>query len=103
MAVYGSFINSDRDTGTISLKLRRDDSFFYRSGPTGGSQILEFEDADFPPYVLPIAEEWVKLEFWNEKMPIEFVAHLSDKGSGWGEWSAIALKHPKDNLKNDEQ
>ena len=40
---------------------------------------------------LPVALDWTVLEFSNTAFPNEFMAAFSELGTGWGEWSAIAL------------
>jgi hypothetical protein len=90
MKIYGSYINSDSDTGFIVIKADRGDRLFYRSGPVGGRQILEV--LGMPPIVMPTASEWIMLDFTSPKLPKSgFEIKLSDKGAGWGEWSAIAV------------
>ena len=94
MHVYGSHMNNgDGDVGSISLLIKRGDKLFYRSGPTGGKQILEIVGSDMPPVVLPVATEWIQHDFSSTRLPDgEFTIKLSDNGSGCGEWSAIAVK-----------
>ncbi|MNT43661.1 hypothetical protein D3C72_1801450 [compost metagenome] len=94
LAVYGSFVNADSDIGSITLKIRRGDRLLYRSGPTSGHQILEIPHSEYSPIVLPNAIEWKLLEFSDKNLPAnEFLIKLSDKGTGWGEWSAIAVRN----------
>lgn len=91
--VYGSLIHSDADIASIALQIKRGDKIFYRSGPTGGHQILEIEGKTIPPVQLPIAEEWTLLDFSSPALPKgSFTIKLSDNGANWGEWSAIAVK-----------
>jgi hypothetical protein len=91
MQVFGSFIHSDKDTGSISLKIRKGDSLFYRSGPTRGRQFIHIPGSDFSPFILPVAQNWVKMTFNNKILSNEFVVRFYDNGTGWGEWSAIAI------------
>ncbi len=92
MAVYGSFIHSDADVGSISLRLTRGDKLFYRSGPVARSQSLEIEGGAFPRLALPVAKDWVLLDFSGATLPQgSFTIKLTDEGKGWGEWSAIAI------------
>ncbi|MCY1285564.1 hypothetical protein D9M70_345110 [compost metagenome] len=94
LAVYGSVVNADSDIGSITLKIRRGDRLLYRSGPTSGHQILEIPHSEYSPIVLPNAIEWKLLEFSDKNLPAnEFLIKLSDKGTGWGEWSAIAVRN----------
>jgi len=61
LRAYGSVIDGDRDTGSIRLRVKPKDRLLYRSGPTGGHQILEIEGK--PPILLPVSVEWITLEF----------------------------------------
>jgi len=92
LAVFGSFINSDSDHGSIVLKLNRGDRLLYRSGPTGGRQFIQVVNNPELTALLPLATEWVQLEFSSELLPEVFEIKFTDKGDGWGEWSAVALK-----------
>jgi hypothetical protein len=40
---------------------------------------------------LPVAAEWVTLDFSNRSLPERFTVTLADDGQGWGEWLAVAL------------
>jgi hypothetical protein len=93
MQIYGSHIKSDADIGSISLRVKRGDRIFYRSGPTGGRQFLEIPDSTFPPVQLPVSTEWALLDLDGMRLPNgPFVIKLSDQGSDWGEWSALAVR-----------
>lgn len=91
MKVYGSFIQSDADTGSISIRLKRGDCILYRSGPTYGKQYMSLNDKEHTKIVLPVSLVWQVLEFSGTTLPDKFIATLTDAGSGWGEWSAIAV------------
>jgi hypothetical protein len=95
MTVIGSWVNSDADVGDMTLSLKKGDRIFYRSGPKGGRQRLEIEGSRQNPVVLPVAEEWVQIEFSGESVPNTFQLKISDSGDGWGEWSAIAINSNK--------
>lgn len=92
LTVFGSLIQSDQDTGSVSLRLRRGAKLFYRSGPTSGNQRLEIDHKKENSVVLPSVKEWTLLNFSMEQLPDTFVATFTDAGTGWGEWSAIAIK-----------
>lgn len=91
--VWGSFINGDQDTGSIFLKMNRGESLYYRSGPAGGNQLLSIDGESFGSQLLPVATNWVILEFSGSDLSETFTVELKDAGSAWGEWSAIALKN----------
>lgn len=92
LEVLGSFVTSDADTGAVRLSLKSGDTFLYRSGPTPSNQTFKiFGRDEHAP--LPVALEWNLLEVapglaGGETVQIEF----TDAGSGWGEWSAIAVR-----------
>lgn len=90
--VFGSYLHSDQDTGSLSLNLKRGDSIYYRSGPTGGKQLLLIDSERNYSQTMPVALDWVVLEFSNPNLPEHFTLKLIDSGAGWGEWSAIALR-----------
>lgn len=90
--VYGSFITGDQDTGAITLKLKKGDSLFYRSGPVMTNQRIIIKSEKTFLQKLPQAIDWIKLEFSNKHLAEEFDVILEDNGAGWGEWSAIVVK-----------
>jgi hypothetical protein len=93
MRVYGSLIHGDADTGTISLRFKRGNRFFYRSGPTAGRQVIAVEGYPQLSMVMPAMPEWTQLGFDSAAVPAgDLVLRISDNGDGWGEWSAVALK-----------
>jgi hypothetical protein len=96
MQVFGSFISSDADTGSIRLKVRRGARLFYRSGPTGGKQLLAVLGSSLPAAKLPVSADWSLIELSSPSLPEgEFTIELTDQGAGWGEWSAIAVRSSK--------
>jgi hypothetical protein len=92
LKIVGSWRQSDADTGSIVVRVKRGDRLMYRSGPTGGRQLLQINDDLRSVSILPIAAEWIALDFSSNKFPDSFNIKISDDGDGWGEWSAIALK-----------
>jgi len=91
--VVGSYRTADADTGRLTLRLHRGDRVLFRSGPTVEHQRIHINDQ--PPgrfdTALPTAVDWAVLEFANPRLPREFVVIFEDGGTGWGEWSAVAL------------
>ena len=92
MKVIGSWVAADSDVGSTELSLKRGDTLYYRSGPTGGRQLLGIPESGQPESVLPVAEEWTLLKFDDNSLPEHFTVRITDTGDGWGEWSAIAVK-----------
>lgn len=88
--IIGSFINSDSNKGSVSLRIKRGDKMLYRSGPTQGNQYLQFNVPN-ERVVLPPSPDWGVLEFSSKALPDSFVVTIYDNGDGWGEWSAIGL------------
>jgi hypothetical protein len=91
MQVLGSFINSDADVGSISLKIKRGSRLYYRSGPDQGRQILEIIGSHANSIRLPKSLEWRVLDFSSTELPETFIVKFIDGGDQWGEWSAIGL------------
>jgi hypothetical protein len=92
--VIGSYRAADADEGTLTLKLDRGARVLYRSGPSpNGNQKIIVRDASSPLFraVLPIAPDWLVLEFDDPRLPDHFQADFEDDGSALGEWSALAL------------
>jgi hypothetical protein len=92
MKVIGSWVAADSDVGATELSLKKGDTLYYRSGPTGGRQMLGIPESGQPESVLPVAEEWTLLKFDDNSLPEHFTVRITDTGDGWGEWSAIAVK-----------
>ena len=92
--VLGSVIQSENDTGIITLHLHRGERILYRSGPRVSGQFVLINSGGFGVFYtsLPVATEWAVLEFSNPRLPVEFDVTLIDASTKWGEWSAVALK-----------
>lgn len=93
MVVLGSLVDSDANTGSLTLKMKRGDKLLYRSGPTGGRQFVEVLNVPNLVTKLPVALDWMQLDFSGELLPNTFELKISDNGDGWGEWSAIAIRN----------
>ena len=91
LTVFGSFLHSDSDKGSIILKVNRGDKLLYRSGPNGGRQIVQVIGRSELKSNLPVAPEWILLEFSSNVLPEIFEIEFTDNGDSWGEWSAIAI------------
>ncbi len=91
-AVDGSYRVSDADTGALVLRLRRGESVLFRSGPQTARQRVKITER---PRVfdteLPRADDWIVLRFDARDLPERFTAVFEDDGTGYGEWSAVAL------------
>jgi hypothetical protein len=92
--VLGSWVTSDADTGSVEIRINRGAKIMYRSGPENKRQVavLTANGIELARSVLPSAHEWSWLEFDVPSLPEEFIVKLSDEGTGWGEWLAIAVK-----------
>jgi hypothetical protein len=90
LVVYGSYVNADANKGSIKFRASKGDLFYYRSGPTGGRQILKILNTK-TEITLPPTLEWSALNLSNSIVPNKFEIELIDNGDSWGEWSAIAI------------
>jgi len=93
-AVFGSYVNSDQDQGSLTLRLARDSVIQVRTGSDNSNQYLVIPDLDNSTYILPVSLDWTYLSFSAEGLPDSFEIILSDQGTGWGQWSAVLLKEP---------
>lgn len=96
-AVFGSYINGDTFTGSVVLSLDKRENVVYKTGPVSTNQFItirEDEKVIFKGY-LPMSEEWKLLVFDPEALPEKLHIEISDEGSQWGEWSAIAVRSAK--------
>lgn len=91
--VIGSYGNlrGDADTGTLTLRLQRGATLFYRSSPAARAQRFAVDDGRAFHGRLPGQEGWVALVFDNPGLPGQFTLTLTDAGQGPGEWSAIGI------------
>jgi hypothetical protein len=96
--IFGSFINSETDTGIITLQVSRGQKILYRSGSRVAGQFLLVNGSGPNKFytALPLAIEWAILEFYGDELPDQFSVSLVDAGTKWGEWSAIALRSVDD-------
>lgn len=91
--IVGSIRTSDADTGELVVRLERGSRLWYRTGPNVTHQTIEIlgHESRFTSH--PVASEgWTLLEFSNRLLPDTFEVRFRDAGSGWGEWSAIAMR-----------
>jgi hypothetical protein len=94
LKIIGSLINSENDTGMITLHLHRGQKIIFRSGPRVAGQFILINKGGHGKFYteLPLSIEWSALEFSNSELPDEFDVTLIDASTKWGEWSAIALQ-----------
>lgn len=92
LIVIGSYRSGDADTGVLKLRLHRGDRILYRS-PVARRQHIIVQGAASARFdtALPNAPDWIALAFSNPNLPNDFTVLLDDEGTGWGEWSAVAL------------
>lgn len=91
--VYGSYVQSDADLGSISFSLPPSGSFLYRSGPSNTGLTITIAETT---YTLPVSLEWSLITLDSAQVDEAVVINIEDNGQDWGQWSAIAL------LKNEE-
>lgn len=92
LQVFGSWVRSDADTGSIVLSLSRGARIAWRSGPVVDHQRFAIGDGPAFQGPLPAAIEWTVLVFDHPLLPERFDLTITDAGKGWGEWSAVGLK-----------
>lgn len=88
--VFSSFIQSDQDIGSVSLRVKQGDKLIFHS-PSTDKQYIYVSEAGDIPITLPRSFEWRLLEFGNSFLPDEFIITFSDEGTTLGEWSSIGL------------
>ncbi|NYT24349.1 hypothetical protein H0A73_12135 [Alcaligenaceae bacterium] len=91
--VWGSFVSGDTDTGSLSLRMRRGQAVFVRTGPVATNQrIVVLANGIQNDYPMPLSQAYTLLVFDSPILPEHFQVIFHDDGDGWGEWAAIALK-----------
>lgn len=93
LTVIGSLVTSDSDTGYVVVHVRQGDKLLYRTGPRVGKQAILVGAGGAGEFYAdaPVSSEWSLIEFSSSKLPAEFDVVFVDAGTGWGEWSAIAI------------
>ncbi len=93
LKVLGSIIQSENDTGFITVLVKRGEKILFRTGPRVKGQFVLINNGGVGKFYTdaPIALEWVLMSFDSALLPDEFQVTFIDAGTGWGEWSAIAL------------
>ena len=88
---------SDADEGSITVHIHQGEQILYRSGPSIAHQYVRIEGTPekvlFSQELPDAGADWWVLQFSSELLPQTFDVTFVDDGSGWGEWSAVALKH----------
>ncbi|MEM7236561.1 MAG: hypothetical protein AAF501_01870 [Pseudomonadota bacterium] len=96
LQVLGSHRDSDADLGTITLDLAPGQQVLYRSGPRVDGQILTvLQNGEVLAEQRTLSTDWSLLDLsgapdLDPAAPL--VLRLEDRGTGWGEWSALALR-----------
>jgi hypothetical protein len=79
-----------RSAPEFKLELKRGDRLFFKppsADVAAQMRIAGWERAFIPD--LPLTEDWVLLEFSNEKLPAAFTLIVAGHGPGWGEWARV--------------
>jgi hypothetical protein len=90
-SISGSFITTDKDIADITLKMKKGQGLYYKTGPSSRFQKLTFLNLSYKTTILPQTNDWVFLKFDDSSLPNEFSIKISDEGTEFGEWSAIAI------------
>jgi len=91
--IKGSFLTSNAEVGVLTLHIRRGQQILFRSEPKSKKQRIVVAGGESNFYdALPLTSEWVILDFSNRLLHEEFDVRFIDGGTGWGEWSAIAVR-----------
>jgi hypothetical protein len=93
LKIYGSFINSDQDTGSIYLLVNQGEKFLYINGPKNGRQTIEVVGFKNKKFTLPETSQWSVMQISDPTLPRKIKIKITDPGDDWGEWSAIAVKN----------
>jgi len=91
--IYGTYINSDSDVGSIRFHMKRGDVIGYLSGPTSNNlnvKIIGLEGIFSSN--LPVSLYWSYLDFSNDLLPTEFDVEFVDYGRSWGSWLAVSVR-----------
>lgn len=99
--IYGSNINGDKDIATIKFEAKKDSSLLIMTGPIISNQIMRILNTNgtiISKETLDKSDNWEKYSF-SKELPESFIVEISDNGSNWGEWSAIALKKDDNDIK----
>ena len=92
--IYGSFINGDSDKANIQFKATKGSQVLVRTGPVTKNQIMTLKDLnekELMQKTLDKSESWSVYTF-HKDLPETFIVEITDNGTDWGEWSAIAFK-----------
>lgn len=89
--IFGSFIDGDVSKGSILLKVNRNATLVYKTGPNSSGQMIKIYDGDSIVYQgsLQVSTSWSELRFLYDN---DIVVEIIDNSSQWGEWSAVAIK-----------
>ena len=89
--IIGSYNKSDSDIGQIELRLKKGRELLYRSGPDNSGLSIKIGGYEHAfTSSLPVANDWVFLEFDHPALPPNFTILLEDRGTNWGQWFAVA-------------
>ena len=71
----------------------------YRTGPENRHQRITIDGQRPYEGALPLAAQWKTLVFDDPSLTRDFHVTLSDSGTGWGEWSALAVQEKTNDSK----
>jgi len=94
---YGSYIHGDSDIGYIRFKANKNDIFAIKTGPIIKNQkirILDKYGNILLKKSLDLNNQWGFYQLLDT-IPNNIIVEISDNGTGWGEWSAVAFREIK--------
>jgi hypothetical protein len=99
--IYGSNNMGDQDTGIIKFQTSNKNSFLIKTGPNITNQVIKLIDLNGSIMLtenLDKSYNW-KIYSFSDKLPQNFTVEITDNGTGWGEWSAVAFKKDNNDIK----
>lgn len=94
LKIIGSVVQSEVNTGFVTLHLNRGAKVLYRTGPRVSAQFVLVNNSGVEGFYtdVPVSIEWKVMSFDNVRLPDEFEVTFVDAGTGWGEWSAVGIR-----------
>lgn len=98
---YTSSIKGDQDIGKIRFIADKHHLFIFKTGPVVNNQFIKIIDKNqsiLSVETLTQSDDWKAYSF-SDRLPASFTVEISDQGTRWGEWSAVAFKKGENDTK----